>query len=552
MVLLAAVKRRRRSVWSLLLLLLVTTTSSDGLDLGKLFKRRGRQVAASLETEDASADPESKANEVLSYKTACDRQLAQSVVILGEQKEAAEEALTICREHRATARSDVDYLVKKVDIQMNDIETADERCNEKLILAKHDSEVHLDTIQGTLNETLAAMEGLNEEHKTQVQLLEEAHQSTLQELEAQHLDKIQKLKNEHESETQEIQKQLEGQTRERLLERQSSQASLQTTQKEHEQAIQSMQQKHKAILDAAEKGAKHTLQKIQTELNSQIETLTKTANTCDKALSKSQKAHQSLQQDHERALQKIASLEHKTSWSLFKDEVKYFCQSAEKELELFFTPLYEKYKVQAKVDMVTSEYQKVKQVAMPVLRPMLRPLEKATQRLIELHQQVAETAFSKTRQIFVQEACPMARQQLHNKKARELLINHHTRMTQAVEEACGNPTEFLTQVMYGLLIFMAFLLRWFILRTVLAILLLPLRMLVFPIVFARRMMKSGSRDAKTEMTDNDKDNENTPKKQMKVPTTPVSSNKTEDVFASDKKKKPMTEAPPLVISEEKQ
>jgi DNA repair exonuclease SbcCD ATPase subunit len=278
-----------------LLLVLLVPPAAEGIDFGKIFQRNKRKANAAPE------DPEAQANQVLSYKTACDTQLAQSLVILGEQKAAAEEALTLCRVHRATARSDVEYLVKKVDIQRNDLDQAEERCEEKVVLVKQDSEKELQEIKMTLNETDAAIAAIKDVHSQALQELHDTHQSTMQELKTDHQLVVEEFRKDHYILVDELKEQLTTQKQQLEQEREAVATSLQTLKSEHRQAMQSERDDHLAKLQAAEQHARKKLEQTKTTLKSQIDTLGNEATTCAKSLHALLEDHQKLKIDYELA-----------------------------------------------------------------------------------------------------------------------------------------------------------------------------------------------------------------------------------------------------------
>jgi hypothetical protein len=280
------------------LVILSVPRVTEGIDLGKIFQRKKHKTANA-----APEDPEAQANQVLSYKTACDTQLAQSLVILGEQKVAAEEALTMCREHRSTARNDVEYLVKKVDIQRNDLDQAQERCDEKVVLVKQESETELHEIKLTLGETESAIATIKDVHAQVLQELHDAHQSTVQELKTEHQLVVEEFRKDRQFVIDELKEQLDKQKYQLEKEREAVATSLQTLKSEHRQAIQSERDDHLAKLQAAKVEAKNKLEQTETRLKSKIDALSELATACERKLKALQKDHQSMKQDYERAVE---------------------------------------------------------------------------------------------------------------------------------------------------------------------------------------------------------------------------------------------------------
>jgi hypothetical protein len=130
---------------------------------------------------------------------------------------------------------------------------------------------------------------------------------------------------------------------------------------------------------------------------------------------------------------------------------------------------------------------------MPVLRPMKKPLEKGAQRLLELHQQAAHTAFESVQTIFVKEVCPSSKKQWRTfqKQHKDFFPEYQPGVTDALNQACRQPTEFLNNVGYAILLFLALIFRWFLVRTSLAIGLLPFRIMSYPCAFLHRLIFGG-------------------------------------------------------------
>ena len=295
----------------LLLLLVVVVPPTNGIDIGKIFQRyTGRGNAA-------GEDPDAQANQVLSHKTACNKELAQSLVLLGEQKTVAEEALILCREHRAKAREDVEYLVKKVDIQKQDLDQADERCQEKLQLAKDESDREMQEIKWTLNQTESVIADIKDSHAQVVHELQDNFQSTLEAIKTDHQVIVEQLSKDHQIIVDDLKVQLTEKEQKLQDERQTMTANLQTLKAEHRQAMQAQKEDHVATLKATEEKAKKAKEQIEVSLKSQLDNLAKQATACDKSLKSVEKELRSLTKDHKRALEVCGCRLHVTM-SLFR------------------------------------------------------------------------------------------------------------------------------------------------------------------------------------------------------------------------------------------
>ena len=160
------------------------------------------------------------------------------------------------------------------------------------------------------------------------------------------------------------------------------------------------------------------------------------------------------------------------------------------ETRTVLLPIFKKYDLDEKFHQATLQYTIVQEAVTPILRPIWRPLEKATQRLLELHRQAAHTAFVNVQETFVSDICPYGKKwwKAFQKQHKEFSPQYQLLVTNALNEACHKPTEFLTNVGYSILLVIVFLLRWFLLRTLLAILLLPVRVLLYPWILLFRLV----------------------------------------------------------------
>ena len=259
----------------------------DALDFGKVFKRR-----PSSRGQGREIDVEEKADEVLRYSTACDKELAKSMVILEEQKGAAEEALVICRDNRETARNDVDFLTLKVETTSQKLADADERCADKMKVAEADANAKMEEIKATLQEREAAMADLKNEHREELQRIASEHKISVQEATENHAKHAESLEKENKEKLSIMKKQMEDQEKDQLNERMAAKATLEAAQADHDEKTQELEQRHKASLEALDKTSKQKIGKIEKQFK-----------TCDGSLTSSQRILESLQRDHERALQ---------------------------------------------------------------------------------------------------------------------------------------------------------------------------------------------------------------------------------------------------------
>jgi hypothetical protein len=103
------------------------------------------------------------------------------------------------------------------------------------------------------------------------------------------------------------------------------------------------------------------------------------------------------------------------------------------------------------------------------------------------------TAFDKVQQFFVKEVRPASKWQWrkYQKQHKDILPRIQPNVTDALNEACLRPTEFLVNVGYAILILIAVILRWFIVRTMLGIALLPFRIMLYPCTFLQRLIFGG-------------------------------------------------------------
>ena len=253
-------------------------SGGDALDLGKLFRRRAKEAGKELGVEE-------KADEVLRYSTACDKELAKSMVVLEEQANAAKDALIVCREHRETARTDVDFLTLKVETTSQKLEEADKRCADKMKGVEANAEAKVVQAAKSVGEKEAALVELKNEHSEELQRMAAEHESALREAATAHTKAVDDLAKTHKAALEKMQSQLEEQKEDQLKERKAAKAALEATQADQAKAI-----------DELDKASKKSIAEIENQ-----------AKSCNGSLTKSQRSLESLHRDHERAIQVCAN-----------------------------------------------------------------------------------------------------------------------------------------------------------------------------------------------------------------------------------------------------
>ena len=181
--------RRTNQILCLAVALLGLVSSGEGLDLGKIFKRRAKRASKELGVEEL-------ADEVLSYSTACDKELAKSMVVLEEQAMAAKDALDFCRDHREKARSEIDSLTLKVENTSQQLAEADDQCTDKMKSVEVKAEAKVAEAAGKIEEIKAILEESKNEHASEIQRLASEHEVALQQATEMHKKVVDELVNE--------------------------------------------------------------------------------------------------------------------------------------------------------------------------------------------------------------------------------------------------------------------------------------------------------------------------------------------------------------------
>lgn len=254
--------------------LLGLVSGGGALDLGKIFKRRAKGAGKELGVEE-------KADEVLRYSTACDKELAKSMVVLEEQANAAKDALIVCREHRETALTDIDFLTLKVEATSQKLEKADERCADKMKGVEADAEAKVVQAAKYVEEKEAALVQLKSEHSEELQRMASEHASALKADADAHTKAVDDLEKGHKAALEKMHSQLEEQKENQLQERKAAKATLEATLADQAKAM-----------DELNKASKKSIAEIESQ-----------AKTCNGSLTKSQRSLESLHRDHERAMQ---------------------------------------------------------------------------------------------------------------------------------------------------------------------------------------------------------------------------------------------------------
>ena len=158
------------------------------------------------------------------------------------------------------------------------------------------------------------------------------------------------------------------------------------------------------------------------------------------------------------------------------EQARDFADYARNEIHAFVAPLYDEHLK----EHVEKTKQKVDELSL-VLSPVVKPLKKGMHKLLDVQQKFAASVLEKTKDFFVKEVCPLIRAQLKELQKKQILQSPV--FAEYIEQACSKPTEFFISTGKVVLVIAAFLFHRFIFRTLLSLLLLPLRIVLFPFSF---------------------------------------------------------------------
>ena len=183
--------------------------------------------------------------------------------------------------------------------------------------------------------------------------------------------------------------------------------------------------------------------------------------------------------------QKITVLEKVTPASLAMEQARDYALYARNEIEAFAHPIYDEHLK----EHVENGKAVIDELA-PVLSPVTKPLKKGALYLLEVQQKFAASVFEKMKNFFVKEVCPACRAQVKELYKKEIVQS--PMFAEYIEESCNNPATFLISVGKVILAFVAFAFHRLILRKILSLLLLPVRILLFPITYFMSNKKAPS------------------------------------------------------------
>lgn len=182
------------------------------------------------------------------------------------------------------------------------------------------------------------------------------------------------------------------------------------------------------------------------------------------------------------ASKKIAALENYTAFSLAKQEAKELAQHAEKKILAYATPRYEEH-LKKHVDNAREKWQEIE----PILAPIIKPLNKGVNYLFKEERKLRHSIFDKTKHIFIKDVCPRSRAQLKGLKKKKIFMPPG--FAESVEHACSQPDEFLSLTAKIILCLAALAFHRFMFRSILFLLLLPFRILLYPCTYFVRQKK---------------------------------------------------------------
>jgi len=456
-------KRRPHVAWCTLLIVgLVVDNKCFGVEFGKIFKRR---QMSSKHIQRTLNDVEANADEARKYHTACDQELARSLVILGEQKQQSEAALDSCKLQREKARDNVEFLTKKVDIINESLEEVDERCDRKVKESQSIANEKIEQLEGELEITRT-------EHAEEIDKLSLAHESETQELNNNQAEEIAKLNQANDEKGEILRKEKEEIISAYEKERQEAKLKFETTVKQHNKAIQDVEDRWQSKVANTEDELSKKLVRVESGLKIEVESVSKKLSTCDNSLSDTSKAKETLEGKYERALKKIGVLENVTAYSLAVEEAQDFARKVQEIAYKLLEPPYQVY-FKDKVDRVSEVVEQAKPKLAPVTKPATEQYEKGTAALSTC----ASNEFSRMKLFFVNDVCSQMAQVERWEKEKGIDPAH---ISEAFGKACAEPTEFLEFVGWISLLLLFFTLRRLILRACFALCLLPFVIVILP------------------------------------------------------------------------
>lgn len=248
-------------------------------------------------------DLESQAEEILSYNSACDQQLAKAMVILGEQKKAAESALDVCKQHREVARDDIRRLENQVAVADDRVQEKEHEYTEQLQTLRKVTDAQLAEAKFQLTQKDEEMEKRLEDNANQLKTLEAAKNREIEEIRQNHSLEIQRLEQDHENNIVHLKETIESLRQENREDREKAEENLSSIKTESEMHVEKLHNEWSSKLATAESTAKETLEKVKTEADQNIASLSDKLTTCSKELKDNRAAKKKLQAQYDHALQ---------------------------------------------------------------------------------------------------------------------------------------------------------------------------------------------------------------------------------------------------------
>lgn len=278
----------------------------DAVNLGNILKRR---PMSSRKISQGDSDTDTAADEARKYHTACDRELARSLVIIGtfrenpvlsyyclcfltvllivagEQKEQSEAALDSCKSQRAEARDNVDHLTKRVEVVTESLDNAEVKCDAKL------------------KEAETQMKYINAEHAEEITRLTSEHQSDMEELTTKHTREIEKQAVAKETALAQFTKEKEEILTAKEKEGADANLKLENILTENKKKLEKERADAKAKLKNTIAGHKTTRDELDAKWKSMLRKTETKLSRCDGSLTETSQAKETLENDYERALQ---------------------------------------------------------------------------------------------------------------------------------------------------------------------------------------------------------------------------------------------------------
>lgn len=455
-----------------------TATAINIDKIKNIFKRRPMKSSLNV-------DVEAQANEILSYNSACDQQLAKAMVILGEQKSAAENALEVCRQHREVAREDIKRLENKVAVAEDNVRENQGEFSRQLGMAQEFADARVAEAEAQIADKEAEKQQLITAHSQEIQALEEKRVSQVEKLKEDLLSKIKEMAQEKDQMSVQLKRDIEQAHNETKEERDKARLNMSALKAANDEHVKNLDDSWNAKLHEAENSAAAKLEKVNNEANEMIYALQSKSSQCVKEFANTKKAHTALQEKYDRAIQEISSWEQVfgqrryCNFTHILEDATNVAVHAGDRASAKLAPFYDQY-----LKNTVGKTRDVIGKIIPVIQPLVDKIREGVDVLVAKNREISAAIHARVKVYFVHTTCPRIKVSLRDLRKRKGLYS--PAVNESVKKACSEPDEFLSFASTVLRILFLFLFRRMIFRIFTVALLLPFKVFAFPFTFMIR------------------------------------------------------------------